>query len=170
MLPLVPVDEEMRMEKRRKMNKRSRAAVPFVLCVAMLAACGGRGQTSTSQVQAVEVQITLSDFHLTSSIMMFAPGALYHFTVINTGKTAHELMLLSSTMKTMNMSGMSMSAMDTMTLVHLEQIHPGETKTLDYTFVLRAAGPHPEFSCHLPGHYEAGMHLDVTVGQEKVER
>ncbi len=44
-------------------------------------------------------------------------------------------------------------------------LNPGATKTFDYTFALQAAGPHPEFACHLPGHYETGMHLDITVKQ-----
>lgn|SRR5258708_1687185 len=103
------------------MNQRYSAGALLVLCVALLTACGSTSQTnrsltSTSQAKTVEVQITLSDFHITSSLITFAPGVLYHFTVTNTGKTAHELMLMSSTMKTMRMSGMPMSEMDTMAL------------------------------------------------------
>jgi uncharacterized cupredoxin-like copper-binding protein len=125
----------------------------------------GTTPTSTSQAKAVKVQITLSDFHITSSIMTFTAGVPYHFAVTNTGKAAHELVLMSTTMKTMNMSGMPMNNMDEMALASLMAINPGATKTFDYTFALSTAGPHPEFACHLPGHYEMGMHLDITVKQ-----
>jgi uncharacterized cupredoxin-like copper-binding protein len=119
----------------------------------------------TATAKAVEVQITLTDFHITSSLMTFTAGVPYHFTVINKGKAAHELMLMSTTMKTMNMSGMPMNNMNQMALTSLEAMNPGTTKTFDYTFVLSKAGQHPELSCHLPGHYETGMHLDLTVSQ-----
>lgn len=150
------------------MNKHSIVTILLLFCAIILAACGNSSQmsinqASTNQVQTAEVQITLLDFHITSSIMTFTPGVRYHFVVTNLGKTAHEFMLLSSMMKTMNMTGMSMNTMDMMSLAHLEPMNPGESKALDYTFALQTAGPHPEFSCHLPGHYEAGMHLDVTV-------
>lgn len=123
----------------------------------------GTTPTSTGPAKAVKVQITLSDFHITSSIMTFTAGVPYHFAVTNRGKAAHELVLMSTTMKTMNMSGMTMNNRDEMALASLMAINPGKTKTFDYTFAIATAGLHPEFSCHLPGHYETGMHLDVTV-------
>ena len=175
------------------MKKRFGAGLLFVLCVTLLTACGSTSQmnrsqtntsptrtsqtsmgqmnmgqtsaspTSMSEAKAVNVQIALTDFHITSSITTFSAGVPYHFVVTNHGKTVHELVLMSTTMKTMNMSGMSMRNTDEMALASLMAINPGETKTVDYTFTLQAAGAHPEFSCHLPGHYEMGMHLDVAV-------
>jgi uncharacterized cupredoxin-like copper-binding protein len=121
--------------------------------------------TSVNQTKAVKVQITLSDFHITLSIMTFTAGVPYQFAVTNTGKAVHELVLMSTTMKTMNMSGMPMHNRDEMALASLMAINPGETKTFAYTFTLSTAGPHPEFACHLPGYYETGMHLDITVSQ-----
>jgi uncharacterized cupredoxin-like copper-binding protein len=56
-----------------------------------------------------------------------------------------------------------MGEMDRMAEAHIATIAPGETKTVDYTFPSSAAGSHPEFACYLPGHYEAGMKLGVTV-------
>ncbi len=125
----------------------------------------GTTPTSTSPAKAVKVQIALSDFHITSSIMTFTAGVLYQFAVTNEGKTVHELVLMSTTMKTMNMSGMPMKNTDEMALASLMALNPGATKTFDYTFVFSTTGPHPEFACHLPGHYETGMHLDITVKQ-----
>jgi uncharacterized cupredoxin-like copper-binding protein len=106
------------------------------------------------------VNVTLSDFKIASTVSTFTAGTLYHFVVTNSGKTAHEFMLMPSAM---NMNGMSMGDMDKMALVHIQQFNPGETKTIDYTFASSTAGSHPEFACHLPGHYEAGMKLDVAV-------
>lgn len=166
------------------MKKRLGAGWLLVLCVTLLTACGSMNQVHMGQMHmgqsasptntgpgqpgptnAGKVHITLSDFRITSSLMTFTAGMPYHFTVTNEGKAVHELMLMSTAMKTMNMSGMPMNTMNQMALASLEGLNPGETKTFDYTFVLSVTGPHPEFSCHLPGHYEMGMHLDITVRQ-----
>ncbi|MDQ2716459.1 MAG: hypothetical protein M3Z08_16265 [Chloroflexota bacterium] len=56
-----------------------------------------------------------------------------------------------------------MGNMDKMALASLSDLGPGETKTFDYTFSSSAASSHPEFACYLPGHYEAGMKLGVSV-------
>ncbi|HLG75044.1 MAG TPA: hypothetical protein VKX46_01445 [Ktedonobacteraceae bacterium] len=120
-------------------------------------------QANTSITKAVDVHITLADFRITSSLLTFRAGVPYHFIVTNVGQVAHELMLMSTTMKTMPMDGIPMKNMDQMALADLEAMTPGTTKTFTYAFVLATAGPHPEFSCHLPGHYKAGMHLDVTI-------
>lgn len=117
----------------------------------------------TSTAKAVEVQVTETDFHITSSLMTFQAGVPYHFVVTNHGKAAHELMLMSTKMKSMPMDNMPMQNMDQMALATLEAMNPGTTKTFDYTFELSTAGAHPELSCHLPGHYEMGMRLDLTV-------
>lgn len=61
------------------------------------------------------------------------------------------------------MNGMPMEHMDQMALASIDTINPGETRTLDYTFPSSAANSQPEFTCYLPGHYEAGMKLDVMV-------
>ena len=42
----------------------------------------------------------------------------------------------------------------------IEDIGPGEMKTLTWTF---AEPGRYQFACHLPGHYEAGMVLEVEV-------
>jgi uncharacterized cupredoxin-like copper-binding protein len=43
------------------------------------------------------------------------------------------------------------------------QLQPGQSATLDYTFTKAAPSGTLEFACHLPGHYESGMHLSITV-------
>ena len=60
---------------------------------------------------------------------------------------------------------MSMEEMDEMALAVAEEddLPPGASYTLDYTFTESAPTGSLEFSCHIPGHYEAGMLLPITV-------
>lgn len=130
----------------------------LILLVLLLAACGSAGAASTGSQQ---VQVTETDFHITSSISTFTPGVSYHFSITNNGHVAHEFMIMPKDMGMMN--GTSMDDMDKMALAMVENIAPGQTKTLDYTFSSSAANSHPQFACYYPGHYMAGMKLDVTV-------
>ena len=131
----------------------------FVLLLFALTACGGTG--SAAPAGSIPVQITETDFHIASSVTSFVPGKTYHFLVTNQGKVMHEFMILPNVMS--RMPGMSMADMDKAALAHLDMIDPGETQTFNYTFPAEASGTHPEFVCHLAGHYEAGMKLEVAV-------
>ncbi len=73
----------------------------------------------------------------------------------------HELMLMPKSEG--DMAGMPMANMDKQALVSLPMLHPGQTQTFTYTFPASAAGSHPELACYLPGHYAAGMRLDLVV-------
>lgn len=125
-----------------------------VFLVAVLTACGG-SSSSTNQVN-----VSLSDFKIQSSQTTFTVGKTYHFTVTNSGQTNHELMIMPP------MSGqMPMSQLDQMALYHINasDLPPGASKSFDYTFPSSAVQKPLEFACHLPGHYEAGMHLPIAV-------
>ena len=157
--------------------RRNIFSVMFLLVfLLMLAACGGQSsmssssmnmgtatpstQTSNVGAKVSTVYISETDYKIASSLQRFVVGDTYHFSVKNAGKVAHEFMIMPSAMA---MGGTSMSDMDKQAVVHISNLNPGETKTVDYTFPSSSAGSHPEFACHLPGHYEAGMKLDVTV-------
>ncbi len=107
-------------------------------------------------------QIAETEFKITSSITTFTPGISYHFVITNNGQTTHEFMLMPKSEG--NMNGMTMGDMDALAPAKVQNIAPGQTVTLDYTFPSSAAGSHPEFACYQPGHYKAGMKLEVTVG------
>lgn len=142
-------------------------AFGFVLIslLLFLATCSRSGATtnasSTTASGATPVQVSESDYQIVSSLTTFMPGKLYHFEVKNNGNTTHEFMILPKAEGTM--SGMGMGTMDTMALAKVENIAPGQTATLDYTFPSSASHSHPEFACYYPGHYEAGMKQDVSV-------
>jgi uncharacterized cupredoxin-like copper-binding protein len=119
------------------------------------------GRGSAAPAGSITVQVTEKNFHITSSITSFVPGKPYHFVVTNQGQSMHEFMVMPKAEG--SMSGMPMGSMDKVALASIPMIDPGETQTLDYTFPPSAAGSRPEFACYMPGHYEAGMKLDVTV-------
>lgn len=58
-----------------------------------------------------------------------------------------------------------MAQLDKMALATVEEddLHPGQTTTLDYTFRKPYRSGTLQFACHLPGHYEFGMRLAITV-------
>lgn len=151
--------------------KRSLVLGTIVLpLLLLLAACGGTagnttGSTTAAKAPAVStantVNVTETDFKIQSSITTFTAGTAYHFMVTNKGNTVHEFMVLPKAEG--SMGGMSMDNMDKMALAKAENIEPGKTATFNYTFPSSAAGSHPQFACYYPGHYEAGMKLDVTV-------
>jgi uncharacterized cupredoxin-like copper-binding protein len=124
----------------------------------VLTACGG----STASSGPKTVQVTLSEYKITSSVTTFAPGTPYHFVVTNNGKASHELMIMPMGM---NMQGMSMDDMHKAALHMIDNVTPGETQAFDYTFAASMMGQSFEFACHLPGHYEAGMRLPMMVNQ-----
>jgi uncharacterized cupredoxin-like copper-binding protein len=126
------------------------------LLLSTLTACRGGALAGS-----IPVQITETDFHIASSVTSFVPGKSYYFEVTNNGKAMHEFMIMPGSAGSMN--GMSMGSMDKSALASLGMIDPGQTQTLEYTFPTSVAGSHLEFACHFPGHYEAGMKLEVTV-------
>ena len=134
----------------------------LTIALLLLSACGGReGSTATPSTNAVQVQVKEADFTISSSVTSFTPSTTYHFVVTNNGTTIHEFMIMPKAEG--NMSGMPMGNMDKMALASIDNINPGETKTLDYTFPASTANSQPEFACYLPGHYESGMKLGVIV-------
>jgi len=116
-----------------------------------LSACGrAPGKT--------DVQVTLSDFRVQSSLSAFQVGVPYHFVVSNKGGTDHEFMILQP-----GMGNRPMEQMHEMALAHIDQLAPGETKTIDYTFRQAAPAGSLEMVCYLNGHYNAGMKQPIVV-------
>jgi len=50
-------------------------------------------------------------------------------------------------------------------VVPQEQLAPGQTATVEFTFPDTAAGQLLEFSCLITRHYDDGMKVDITVTQ-----
>ncbi len=130
----------------------------------LLSACGTNQANPNGPVT---VKVTLKEFTVESSVEEFKPGVRYHFVLKNEGQVAHEFMIMPVTMDGMgmsNLSGMSMEEKDSMALMMVpqEQLAPGATAQADYTFASIPQG-NIEIVCTLPGHFEAGMHMPISV-------
>jgi uncharacterized cupredoxin-like copper-binding protein len=129
-----------------------------VVMIAALSACAG-GSSGSSQ--PVEVEVTANEFGFESSLTTFSVGVPYHFVVTNNGTVEHEFMIIQP----IEPGAMDMEEMDEMALAVIEEddLPPGATVSVDVTFDEPAPAGTLELACHTPGHYEAGMHLPITV-------
>ncbi|MGE5124274.1 MAG: hypothetical protein ACM3H7_07120 [Acidobacteriaceae bacterium] len=128
-----------------------------ILTLSLLAACTS---SSGSGTKPIEVRIAAGDYYFKSSLTSFQQGVPYHFVVTNEGKVEHEFMLVEP-MPTSD----DMEEMDAKALAHIEEddLQPGQTASLDYTFTQAYPQGSLEFACHLLGHYEQGMVLAIDV-------
>jgi uncharacterized cupredoxin-like copper-binding protein len=114
-----------------------------------VSACGGAPAQAAKK--PVEVQITLTEFKIESSVTDFTVGTPYHFIITNKGTLAHDWMIMPR-------GGQDEAA----ALVKVEDtdLQPNQMATRDFTFTQPGD---LEFACHVQGHYEAGMHTPITV-------
>ncbi len=127
-----------------------------VLCLASssLVGCAGGGS------QATTVQITMTDFTITSSITTFQVNVPYHFEVTNKGAVAHQLLIMPPMDATATADQVKAAALAGIGDAGLAA---GASQSFDYTFTTAAPAGKLEFACHVAGHYEAGMHLAIVV-------
>lgn len=135
----------------------------FVVLFAMgllLTACGGQGGRDS-----VEVQITLTEFGIESSLTEFETGVPYRFVVTNAGAVEHEFMImppLAGDQMGMNMNMMELDEM-ALAMIPADRLPSGSSSSFEYTFTETAPAGTLEFACHTPGHYEANMKLPITI-------
>jgi len=140
------------------MFSNKKYVVALTVALLLLTACGAQGNSN-------EVKITLTDFGMESSRTSFEVGVPYHFVITNEGAINHEMMIMAPLTEDQMMMDMDMEEMDAMALAMIEEdeLTPGATMTLDYTFTEPAPDGTLEFACHVEGHYVAGMKLPITV-------
>lgn len=126
----------------------------------LLTACSGQ-----ETVAPVEVQVTLTEFGIVSSLTDFEAGVPYRFVVTNAGTVEHEFMIMPPLTEDEMGMGMDMGELDQLALamIEAEDLQPGATASLEFTFTGTAPAGLLEFACHTPGHYEANMKLPITV-------
>jgi uncharacterized cupredoxin-like copper-binding protein len=162
LISISPLSKEIPMKYRLLLG----SFIPTLLLV-ILAGCGRSGTSGDATTGASSgpqsVQVTLSNYKVTSSLTTFTAGKSYHFVVTNSTSIPHELMI----MQPMQMGNMPMDQMDKMALYHLDQskLPAQATQSFDYMFPASSVHQPLELSCHLPGHYEAGMHQSITVSR-----
>ena len=130
----------------------------LVLIAVALAACGGGGAQPAGPETA---NVTLSEFKIEASKASFTTGKTYRFVVKNVGKLEHEFMIAPSNMP----MGTSMDQMHNMAVAFIEEdeLQPGQTHSVDVTLSNAMPMGQMELACRLPGHYEQGMKLAITV-------
>ena len=119
----------------------------LVLLLAFLAGCGA----TPGDADPDEVTVTMSEFDFASSRTTFTAGTPYRFVLRNVGAAEHEWAVVPR------------GAVDegqVLTEVEEDDLPPGATVTAEFTFP--KAGEY-DFACFVPGHFEAGMKLPVTV-------
>ena len=99
------------------------------------------------------MQITLTEFKTESSLASFEKGKTYRFNIENRGKLAHEWNVAPRS---------STEQMEMLKGIGQDQLPPGAKVTVEYAFPPSISGP-LEFACHVAGHYEAGMHIDIEM-------
>lgn len=174
----------------------------FIIASLALAACGGApanqpvAENTSSQEDApetgasvnesniVEVQVTLNEFSVDSSVTIFDIGVPYRFTITNNGMMPHELMLIpqldesitgvkaGSGMEPGAMMNTDSAEMDelmeiidgyALAVIEEDDLYSGAIATFDHTFTEPTSFGELEFACYVPGHYEAGMFLPILV-------
>jgi uncharacterized cupredoxin-like copper-binding protein len=124
------------------------------------------GETMGEPADASEATRTISveafDMAFDPESIAVEPGEVVTFEVTNTGEAVHEFFLGDSAMQQEHAEEMADMGSD---MAHDEpysiRLQPGETKQLTWRF---AETGEVEFACHEPGHYQAGMHGQISVG------
>ena len=107
-----------------------------------------------------QVDVTLADNTIDSSLITFQVGVPYTFVITNTGRHAHNFNIS----KPVSVAGSLETALNGALLaVPQGQLGAGASVTVEYTFPDSAAGQLLEFSCLIRRHYEDGMLLGITV-------
>ena len=107
-----------------------------------------------------QVDITLADNTLDASMTSFQVGVPYTLVITNTGQRAHNFNINPP----VSIAGSLDQALDSaLLIVPQDQLAPGQTATVEFTFPDAAAGQLLEFSCLIRRHYDDGMKVDITV-------
>lgn len=119
------------------------------------------------------VHVTLTDSAIKTDYIRFAsalptqsaanpPGrqnATYHFVVVNDGSQPHEFMIAPPLA---DVQGHSVQTDRSISLIDIQNIPPGATRTFDITFSKPSNTP-LEFASHQGNDYQDGLHLAITV-------
>ena len=109
-----------------------------------------------------QVDITLADNTIQSSLTSFQVGVPYTFVITNTGRRGHNFNISTPVSE----AGSLDTALQTaLVAVPQSQLGPGASVTVEYTFPDSAAGQNLEFACLIRMHYQMGMLLPITVTQ-----
>jgi len=156
------------MNHRRTFRTTARTTTA-ALALVMLAACGGghddhsAASTDTSepdQLPARVVEVTMADIRFDTESLAVAAGETIEFRFTNNGEIPHDAFIGDAAAQAQH--DLEMAGMDGQdhSMPGGVTVQPGATESLTYTF---GEAGELEIGCHQPGHYAAGMKIDVTV-------
>jgi uncharacterized cupredoxin-like copper-binding protein len=121
----------------------------------------GEPADAAEATRTVEVT-TLDSMTFEPSTVSVGSGEIVTFVVTNAGQGAHEFTLGDAAMQEEHAAAMAhMPEGMAHDLPNSVALQPGETKRLTWRFGHAGA---VEYACHEPGHYQAGMRGQLTVG------
>ncbi len=146
----------------------------FTLLAVLLTACGGGNTSSDTNSQdntsanttetpvqlPAGVTIALKDAQIVSSQTTFKPGVAYSFVVANVGKKHHGFVIVPTTV---NVAQMTTADLQKSALVFVDDLAPGKTATMNYTFLASAVGVSYVMTSQLPGDAKAGLKVSISV-------
>jgi uncharacterized cupredoxin-like copper-binding protein len=132
----------------------------IAMCVSALlfAACA---PAASAEHAPERVELTLTEYGFSSTRTTFEAGKTYEFVITNTGTIPHEMVI--SPPHFIDDEDSHIDHSDALIEVEESELPPQATVTVAYTFPEDSAGQKLEFGCYVPGHYEAGMKLSITV-------
>lgn len=143
-------------------ENRNLSGVLFIAILLLLTACDA-SSPSTNTDGSINVDVTLTDFTIESSVIAFEAGRTYRFTITNESAIPHEFVIAEPMMEGEDHSeGMEMEHAGLVVEVEEDELPPGATVTVNATFPDHV-DEELEFACHIEGHYEAGMHSPITI-------
>ena len=145
--------------------------VGTVALTTLIAACGASSQSgSTGNVDQDDaptsprtVEVIMEDIKFDQPTLTVAAGETIDFRFTNDGKVPHDAFIgdaaaqMDHAAEMTEMGDAGGHAMEEAAIV----VQPGDSGELSYTF--DQPGTY-QVGCHQPGHYAAGMKIDVTVG------
>ncbi|SRR5258708_8983251 len=115
---------------------------------------------SSAAGNGTEVDVTLADNTINSTLTTFKAGVPYTFVITNHGNHLHNFNIAPPA----SVSGsLDSSLAQALLVVTQDKLPIGGGTTVTYTFPASAVGMQLEFSCLIPRHYEDGMRLAITV-------
>jgi len=116
--------------------------------------------TEAAPATGTQVDITLTDNKIASSMTAFQVGEPYTFVITNAGRRAHNFNISTP----VPAGGSFEDAVSNALLaVSLSQLPAGAIVTVDFTFPESAVDATLEFACLIRSHYRNGMLLPITV-------
>jgi uncharacterized cupredoxin-like copper-binding protein len=118
------------------------------------------GSSAVSNAQPTDVTVTLTNFKINAPVTTYRVGVPYRFVVTNSGTVNHEFMVVPPPQ-----AGESSDDLDKVALGRIDDASftPGSTQSVTVTFTKLETSGSLEFACHVPGHYEQGMRMPITV-------